>query len=578
MEKFFGHFDFSEDFSLLNSDDTIEVMFYGSIYNKEALKTECGISYDIDNCLLIQKAYELFNTALFKKIDGIFSIAIYDKRSQMLYIVKDRAGIKPIYFYDFNNSIIFGSFLKDFYPISTFTKKIDKNSLAVYLSYGYILQPNSIFEHTHKVKSGHYLAFNLVDKSWEQKAYWTLESCYDEPKLNLKEPEIISRVETILQNSIEKRLDTDTSIAATLSGGYDSSIVTSLLTQIGGKKVDTFTIGFDDKQINEAPYAKKIAAYLGTNHHEHYFTTQDALDIVPKLCEVYDEPFADYGATPTVLVTQMVKQNGFDKLFIGDGGDEVFATADDVSGFDNILKTPSQLRKSLYHVLNTINPLKIPIIKSYQNIPTKYYKFLQLLKADDIPQMVKAKPILFFDNEIKNLLKDDDIEFKTTFDEIDFPEYSESVDQVIGSYFKTSMVDAELVKSFQAARAANIRLKEPLLDCDLIAYMAKVPQSIKIKDGQKKYILKEIAHKYMPKNLLDRPKSGFDIPFSFWLNAPLKELVYDQINERRVKEDGIFDVEAVLNIRDAFYEGKVAYKYKLWTLLLFQLWYQKIKD
>ncbi len=580
MKRAFGVIDFTKDFfSLTDSEDMIQVIFYGSIYNKKFLKTECEISDDIENDLLIQKAFEIFNTDLFKKIDGIFSIIIYDKSSEELYLVRDRAGIKPLYFYDFNQSFIFGSKLKDFYTISSFTKKIDKNALILYLSYGYILQPYTIFEHTHKVKAGHYVLLNFKDKSWQQKRYWSLESCYDTPKFYLEEQDILESVETILNDSIKKRLNDNTNIASTLSGGYDSSIVTTLLTQNSDKKIDTFTIGFNEKEINEAPYAKKIANYLKTNHHEHYFNDNDAKEIVPKLCKIYDEPFADYGATPTVLITQMVKQNGFDSLFIGDGGDEVFATADDVSQFENILNTPLFLRKSLYKILNIVNPSQIPAIRNYQNFPTKYYKFLQLLNATDIPQMVKVKPILFIEDEIKNLLHTDSVSIATSFDEISFPKYSESVDQVIGSYFKTSMVDAELVKSFQSSYNVGISLKEPLLDSDLIQYMAGVSQEIKIKNGEKKYLLKQIAHKYIPKNLLDRPKSGFDIPFSLWLNGPLKELVYDQINETRLKEDAIFDVSTVLKIRDTFYKGNQAPKYKLWTIFLFQLWYEhNIKD
>ena len=579
MDRVFGLVDFTKDFFSLTQDDDIQVLFYGTIYNKEFLKTECGISGQIEDSKLIQKAFEIFDTSLFRKIDGIFTTVIYDKNSQYLYLLRDRVGIQPLYFYDFNQNFIFGSKLKDFYKISSFTKTIDKNALALYLSYGYILQPYTIFEHTQKVKPGHYVMLDIKNRSWEQKEYWSLESCYEKPKPYLQEKEIIESVETILHKTILKRLDGNKNIATTLSGGYDSSIVSTLLTQNSDKKINTFTIGFSQKEINEAPFAKKIAEYLGTQHHEHYFNEEDAKEIVPKLCKVYDEPFADYGATPTVLMTELIKQNGFDTLFIGDGGDEVFATADDVTQFENILKVPLVLRKSLYQCLNLINPSKLPVVKSYQNFPTKYYKFLHLLKGENIPQLVKVKDILFIDDEIKNLLNTQSISFDFSFDDIKFPKHSQSVDQVIGSYFKTSMVDAELVKSFQAARYAGVSLKEPLLDADLIEYMAGVGQNIKIKGGEKKYVLKQIAHKFIPKELLDRPKSGFDIPFSSWLNGSLKELVYDQINESRLKDDALFNVSEILKIRDAFYDGNEAYKYKLWTLLLFQLWYQyNIKD
>ena len=573
MDKIFECIDLKKELPFSDHD---YIKFYGSLYNQESLKKELKLKEKIETIDLIAIAYQAYGTELFKKLDGVFSLTIYDKKENILYLVKDRVGLYPLYFYNHNQTLIFGSSLKDFYTIPAFTKKIDKNALALYLTYGYILQPYTIFEHTYKVKSGHFVAYDMKNNSWEQKAYWKLESCYAKEKTPLAENDVLESAEEILYSAVEKRIDSKQAIAASLSGGYDSSMVAALLTQKSSQKIDTFTIGFDEKEINEAHYAKKIASYLGTNHHEHYFSEADAIEIVPKLSLAYDEPFADYAATPTVLMSQLVKQNGFETLFVGDGGDEVFATADDVAQFDKLLNTPKAIKSSIYHILNSVNPLKIPLLKSYQNFPTKHYKLLQLLTATKVSHMVKAKPILFYDQEIKTLLKNENTKFKTTFDEIDFPEFAETVDQVIGSYFKTTMVDAELVKSFQAARYANISIKEPLLDLDLIQYMAGVSGNLKIKEGEKKYILKQIAHKYIPKNLLDRPKSGFAIPFSTWLKGPLKDLLYAHINEKRLNDDGLFDSKSVLKIRDAFYKGNESYKYKLWTLFLFQLWHDKV--
>ena len=581
-----NHYEESTNYNLILSQhknqkidiDGVIVSFYGSIYNADNLKEELKISADIEDFELIVYVYKTYGIKFLEKIDGIFSIIIYDKHKHLLYFARDRAGIYPLYFYAHNEMLIFGSSLKEFSNLPGFTKKIDKNGLALYLTYGYILQPYTIYEHTYKVKSGHYAVYDLKKRVFEQNRYWSLESCYLEKKDLLKESEVINSTQKILQDSIKKRLNSKQNFASSLSGGYDSSIVAALLSEQSSQKLDTFTIGFDDTNINEAPYAKKIAAALGTNHHEHYFSTSDALKIVPKLCQVYDEPFADYAATPTVLMTQLVNDCGFDTLFVGDGGDEVFATADDAFKLEQILNFPNSIKSIFYKTLNTINYFKLPTISECQDIPTKYYKLLKILNASNIPQMIKVRNVLFNESQIEKLLNSKEIFFKTTFDEIEFPSHSEVVDQVIGTYFKTSMVDGELVKSFQAARFANIKVKEPLLDLDLINYFTRVPQILKIKEGEKKYILKQIAHRYIPKNLLNRPKSGFDIPFSFWLKEPLKDLLFEQINETRLKDDGIFDVQAVLTIRDSFYAGKDQYKYKLWTIFIFQLWLQEIKE
>jgi asparagine synthase (glutamine-hydrolysing) len=566
MDNIFGHIDLT-DRSLYSNVNDIVIYFDGFIYNR---------AEDISNIDFIHKLYKEYDKELFSKLDGVFSLVICDYKKGIFYFARDRAGVYPLYFYTKDQTVIFGNSLKEFYKIPSFPKRISKKGLALYLNYGFILQPYTIFEDTHKVKSGHFVTYDLKDRSWTQDKYWSIEDCYRVEKPKLTEDEVIESVEDILANSIERRLKTTNNFASSLSSGYDSSIVASLLSRYSDKKINTFTIGFHEEKINEAKDAKKIADYLKTDHHEHYFSDKDALEIVPKLSEVYDEPFADYGATPTVLMSMLVKDRGFDTLFVGDGGDEVFATADDVVQFDRLLNRPTIIKNSLYSIFNSVDLSKIPILKTYQNFPTKQYKFLQLLKAKNIPEMVRIKPILFFDSEIKRLLKDDDIDIK--LEEIEFPRYSESVDQVIGSYFKTSMVDAELVKSFQATRHLNLSLREPLLDINLIEYMSKVSGDLKIKDGQKKYILKLIAHKQIPKELLDRPKSGFGIPFSSWLKDPLKDMLFSHINEKRLKDDGLFDVDAVLEIRDEFYNGNESFKYKLWTLFLFQIWYKVLSN
>ena len=581
MDNIFESFSLKDlpfSFKKNSLDENIFINFNGNIYNKSQLSSLVNLEKSIDIKLLLLALYKMYKKDMFEKLEGIFTISIYDKETKKLYLARDRVGLKTIYLYTNNDRLIFGNTLSDFYKDENFNKTIDKNALALFLSYGYVLQPYTIFENTVKVKSGHYIEYDIDKKTFLQQPYWKLESCYEEKKPIITEKEVLNQAQELLYKSISKRFDEKAPLASSLSGGYDSSIVAALLSKNSTKKLNTFTIGFEQDEINEAHHAKKIAAHLKSDHHEHYFSDKDAIEIVPKLSEVYDEPFADYGATPTVLMSMLVKKAGFDTLYVGDGGDEVFATADDVAKFDKILNIPHSGKMALYTMLNTINPLKIPFIKSYQNLPTKYYKFLQILKSKTVADMVKAKPILFFDKEIELLLKRDDISFKTVFDEIDFPKNAQTVDQVIGCYFKTTMVDAELVKSFQATRYSDITIKEPLLDKDLINFMAKVPSHIKIKDGIKKYILKEIAHQHIPKELLDRPKSGFDIPFSHWLKGPLKELLYENINEKRLEEENLFDTNMILEIRDKFYNGNESYKYKLWTIFLFQLWYKKIQS
>jgi len=334
-------------------------------------------------------------------------------------------------------------------------------------------------------------------------------------------------------------------------------------------------MGFEDKSINEAPDAKKIAQHLGTDHIEHYFSASDALKIVPKLSEVYDEPFYDNGSIPTTLLASIAGEHEIDTIFAGDGGDEVFATADDIERFDTILSIPQPLRNGLYTLLNSVNPSHIPYLKENKNIPTKYYKLINIIKAKNIPEMVKIKMTLFHPFEINKLIQSDNIHYESIFDDIYFGEHAKSVDKVIGSYFKTFMTDGELIKTTQAFGHEHIAIREPYLDYDLIEFMSRVPSDIKIKNGIKKNLLKQIAYDYIPKELLDRPKKGFSVPFSAWMKNELKPLLMETLSIENLKKDGILNPEYVINIRNSFLNGKEEYKYKIWSILLYQLWFEK---
>ncbi len=551
------------------------IQFTGTLYNSNNLKTKLSVSIETDDALLVLIAYAKWGHSLFEELDGIFAFALFDSKRNTLLLAKDRVSVKPLYYYHDSENFLFGSSLKKLTTFESFDKKLNKPALSNYFTYGYILQPNTIYQNCFKVKSGNYLLFDIDKKTVKEEKYWDLGHSYDKEKSTLNEKELKAGAKDLLQKSMTKRINSSENYAASLSGGYDSSTVASILQEQSMTKIKTFTIGFEDESINEAPEAKKIAAHLGTEHIEHYFSAADALKIIPKLSEVYDEPFYDNGAIPTTLLASIASEHSVDTIFAGDGGDEVFATADDIARFDNILSLPQPLRTGAFTILNTINPSVIPFIKESENIPTKYYKFINIIKAKNIPEMVKIKMTLFHPYEIKHLLNTSDIHYTSIFDDIYFGKHAQSVDKVIGSYFKTFMTDGELIKTTQAFSAQNISIREPYLDHELIDFMARIPSDIKIKDGIKKYLLKNIAYDYIPKPLLDRPKKGFSVPFSQWMKKELNPLLMETLCEENLKKDGILNIKFVINLRDNFLNGKEVYKYKLWSILLYQLWYEK---
>ena len=566
------------EITLINSDKII-ILFNGVIYNRQEIETQLAIEYNssYNTATLLEKAYIQWKEGLLERLEGTFTLLIFDKESLKLSIAKDAIGRKPLFFYQSDRAIIFGNRLQDFKKTTLFKAEINPNTLANFFQYGYILQPNSIFKNCHKVRSAELVEFDLDKREEKFSKYWSLESCYQEPKIEHSELKVIENAHKLLEISIDKQANRHSMQGISLSGGYDSSLVAALLQEQSGKKIETFTIGFSDSSINEAPHAKIIASYLGTNHNEHYFTAQDAKEIIPKLSEVYDEPFADFAATPTVLITKLAEQRGVELFFVGDGGDEVFATADNVTFFNYINSVPTLLKSAFTKPLLKIAIDRVPYLKNHYNIPTKYDKFLQLLDAHTIPNMVGAKNRLFREKELYHLIKGYSKPCPTAFEDTEFSGHHEIVDEIIGTYFKTVMADGELVKSHSAIASTNMSFRTPFLDRKLIEYMAKVPSSIKIKDGVKKHILKEIAHSYFPKSMLDRPKSGFDIPFSSWMRNELKDLVYSQVNLIRLQEDNILLPSLVIDIRDRFYAGEDPLKYRLWRIFLFQLWYENFK-
>lgn len=532
-----------------------------------------------DNTLLgdeLALKYQNQGMAFLKDLDHSFSLFIHDKLNNQLFIAKDKTGIEPLYFCDDKHHIIVGTHLKAFKELEAFTPIINPSSIGEYMQFGSILQPNTIFKDCYKVCAGEYVCFDLNKHSYTTSKYWELEACYDDEKMQKSETDILKESHTLLQQSVEEA-SKNTNFGLSLSGGYDSSTLVAIAQAQSDKKLDTFTIGFHCDEIDEAPHAKAIAKHLGTNHHEHYCTAQDALKLIPKMCEVYDEPFADYASSPTMITAQLLKEHHLSSIISGDGGDEVFATAEDVHLFEKIDNTPMLLKQLLAQPLALLPIDKIPYLKNHNNLAKKIEKLQQILRAKNISKMVEARNTLFLEKELETQIKAYTKPLQNGFDMLNFRGSVQAVDEIIGSYFKTTMADGELIKSYSAMNHLDIKLHTPFLNPTLIKYMAQVPSSIKIKDGIKKYLLKEIAYQYIPKELIERPKAGFAIPFDAWMKNELKEVLYEQINKKRLDKDNIFYTSSIIDIRDQFYAGNNAYKYKLWRIFIFQLWYENFQ-
>lgn len=557
----------------------LSIVYNGEVYNfkeiREQLEKEHYVFNSDSDTEVLLKGWHCWGEDLIQKLNGMFALAVLDRTNQTVTLLRDRAGVKPLYWYRKNNLILFSSELKGLHRHNAFSKEISKEGINLYFQYGYIPQPYTIFENVYKLESGHCLKIDLVNQAIQKNCYWNVFDYYRKEKIKLTESEAIVKCESLLSSACEYRMIADVPVGVFLSGGYDSSIVAALLQRNNSKKLKTFTIGFKEKSYNEAAYAKDISNYLGTEHTEYYCTSDDALNILPLLPDICDEPFADPSIIPTILVSRLAKKDVTVSLS-ADGGDELFAGYDKYTGIKkkidifNII--PNMAYPGIRKILETKLAHKAFEYAGYTDVNNRLFRLAQMIGQDEV-RILKSASIIFSDLELNHLLGGAD-EIYTGFDD---RLNSNWLDNLLAIDYKTYQVDDILFKVDRATMSCSLEGREPLLDHRLIEFVARLEPELKIKNGDRKYILKKIAHKYIPQSLLDRPKQGFGIPLSEWLGGQLKSYVSYYLNPKRIAESGILNPVFVDSLCRDYYSGninKVNFK-KIWVLLMFEMWREK---
>ena len=560
--------------------ENLEIAYNGEIYNFQEIKYELekhGYSFQSNSDTeVILKAYHKWGIKAVHKFNGMFAIVIYDSYTKELILIRDRTGIKPLYYYNNNGLFMFASELKSFHENLYFAKEIDFEALGQFLQYGYILEPYSIFKYTNKLMAGHYLVLNLKTKEYNLYKYWDVANYYKKPKIDISEKEAIKQTEKLLQSSFSYRMISDVPVGVFLSGGYDSSAVVALLQNTNNSKINTFTIGFYEEKFNEAMYAKRVADYLGTNHTEYYCTQKDAVKIIPKLSEIYDEPFGDSSSIPTILVSQLAKKDVSVSLS-ADGGDEIFAGYGkydtSLKYFNFFNKFPKLSHKLLLSIMNKINSRYFPFTDKIYNFETRYEKVKNILKYNSPSLSMKYTSNIFTPKEINLLIKQEVKEKYTNFDI--FIEELKPLEEMLLIDYKTYLPDDILTKVDRATMSVSLEGREPFLDYRIIEFVAQLPDNMKYGDGQKKWLLKKIVHKYIPKEMMDRPKMGFGVPLMDWLQNELQEIFNFYLNIDRLERENIFNVDEIKRLLNEFQKGKNETIRKLWNILMFEMWYEK---
>jgi len=560
----------------------LQLIFNGEIYNYNEVRDELiakGHSFRThSDSEVILHAYQEWGKHSLQKFIGMFAYIIYDKRNKLLFCVRDRAGVKPFHWYYKKGLFLFGSELKSFHEHPGFEKELNTDALASYMQYGYVPTPHSIFRNTHKLQPGHHLTLHLGNGKIEIEKYWDVVDHYNQPKLDISLPDAIRETERVLEKAFQYRMVADVPVGVFLSGGYDSTCVTALLQKNSQAKINTFTIGVHDAGLNEAPFAKATAAHLGTNHTEYYCTTKEALEIVPDIPFYYDEPFADSSAIPTTLVSRLARQQVTVALS-ADAGDEVFAgynKYDYIARVKNkINRIPSPLRRGMAGAMKHIPAHHIPYFSRKPLFTTRYKKIMHLLKDNSAKELLHNMSKLYFDEELENLLSWSPVTLPTYFDEQLSGGFNDDLSYMMAIDYKTYMLDDILQKVDRASMSVSLEGREPFLDQHIIEFAARLPSDYKLHKGIKKYILRQIVHKYVPKEMMERPKMGFGIPIAGWLKFDLKHFVDEATDPVFLEQQGLFNVSEISKLVTQFYNGREQLHSKIWYLLMFQMWYKR---
>lgn len=563
------------------SFNNLTMVYNGEVYNFKKIRAELeklGFSFDSNSDTeVILKAYYKWGSEAVHRFNGMFAIAIFDSQKKTLTLIRDRAGIKPLYWYQKDGLFMFASELKSFHHHPMFAKELNHDGLTLFLQYGYIPQPYTIFKYTHKLQAGHVLVLNIKNSQFNIKKYWDVVDCYNQPKLVISEQEAINETERLLKSASEYRMVADVPVGIFLSGGYDSSTVTALLQSERTKKLKTFSIGFLEKKFNEAHHAKKVAGYLGTDHTEYYCSHRDIFDILPKLSEIWDEPFADNSVIPTTLVSKLARDQVKVSLS-ADGGDELFG------GYDKYVKAKYYYelfnklpaRNLFTKILGMISPKKTGLDLLIDNFSHKYHRALMITSADSQNQTMQALQKFLTDSELMDLVKFKTGSIKTNFDDVlNFKSHLSDIDKMMAIDFKTYQLDNILTKVDRATMSVGLEGREPLLDYRLIEYIARIDSALKINQGNKKYLLKQIAHKYLPKEIMDRPKMGFSVPIIELFRNELKHYLEYYLNPELLEKQGLFNTKKITIMKTQYLNGQNHLFEKLWIILVFQMWYER---
>jgi asparagine synthase (glutamine-hydrolysing) len=573
------------------------IVFNGEIYNfrqiREVLERE-GVRFrSHSDTEVILGAFERWGVhAAAARLLGMFAIAVWDEQLRCLSLLRDQLGIKPMFVYAKDGLVSFGSELKALRAGPSFDATLDIEGLSGFLRYLYVPAPRTIYLYATKLPPGHILTITDPGAPLPAPvAYW---SAADAARRGHADPftgsdeEAIEELDRLLLDAVRLQMQSDVPLGALLSGGIDSSTIVAMMQKSSATPVETFSIGFDVGQYNEADHAAAVAKYLGTNHTELMLTGDDALKVIPRLADMFDEPFADASQIPTFLVCELARTRVTVAL-AGDGGDEVFAGYHRYLQGETILKwmrrVPPPARQLAAAGISGISPARWDralggasriLGKPLRRGGEKMYKIGKLLQADSESSMYRS--LLSAWQDPQQLVVDGSAASGQVDDVIGCAEPADLMDRMMLADQMTYLPDDLLAKTDRASMAVSLEVRVPLIDQRVVEFGWRLPRALKYRDGEGKWILRQVLHRHVPRALVDRPKMGFSPPVEHWLRGPLKKWAEDMIFSPSLHEQGELRVPVLRRQWEEFQAGHNHAANGMWAVLMYQAWKSRWLD
>jgi asparagine synthase (glutamine-hydrolysing) len=575
------------------------IVFNGEVYNFGELRKDLealGHSFrgHSDTEVILEAMSEWGVEAAVKKFVGMFAFALWDKRERVLHLVRDRLGIKPLYCGWQDKTFLFGSELKALRAHPAFSPEINRGALALYLRFGYIPYPYSIYQGIWKLPPGHILSLpagaHPSSELSPTASYWSAKEVYETGAADPfrgSTPEAIEELDRLLRQSIRLRMIADVPLGAFLSGGIDSSTVVALMQAQSHRPVKTFTIGFHEQKFNEAAHAKAVAAHLGTDHTELYVTPKQAMDVIPKLPTLYDEPFGDSSQIPTYLLSALTRQYVTVSLS-GDGGDELFG------GYPRYVQTrkfwdifrcfPHSSRNALAGLIRACKPATdsrlwgglsplLPRLAHPPAVGDRAHRLAEIMAARN-PEEIYHNLMSYWRRPAEVVLGAKESPTILTQSSL-WAHLPHVCPKLMFLDLVTYLPEDILAKVDRASMGVSLEARVPILDHKVVEFAARISTSLKIRSGQAKWLLRQVLYRYVPTRLIERPKMGFGIPLEDWLRGPLRDWAEGLLNPRRLRSEGFFRPEPIRECWAEHLSGQRNRQGHVWNVLMFQAWREK---